>query len=90
MHTDVSTIHKSSQKMLNGKPKIMGKTRSHADTEKHIAKKGISASRIVAREGLLTGRAPDECGRAPDKSVGIVAYCPSSSHTDLTVCGKIP
>jgi hypothetical protein len=64
MHTDVSTIHESSQKKLKGRPKTIGKTRSQAGTEKHIAKYGINPSKMVPREGLLTWKPPDKCGRA--------------------------
>jgi hypothetical protein len=53
-HGVVSTIHKSSQKKLKGRPSIMGSTRSHQDTEKHIAMKGIRANKIAPSEGRFT------------------------------------
>jgi len=59
---EVRRSHAISQKKLNGKPRITGSMRSHRDTEKHIATKGISANKIAPRDGFrieAPGRAED-------------------------------
>jgi len=53
MHSGVSTIQAMSQERLKGNPNTIGSTRSHSDTEKHMAANGMSASAIAAVEGLL-------------------------------------
>jgi len=54
MHKLLSTIQATSQKRLNGRPKIIGSTRSQSETEKHIAMKGIRPSRTAPSDGFLT------------------------------------
>src|SRR5580704_10141083 len=54
MHSEVSTIQASSQKRLKGRPRTIGSTRSQTDTEKHIAKNGISPIKRAPNEGLFT------------------------------------
>ena len=54
MQSGVRTSHEMSQKKLNGKPRTMGYTRSHRDTEKQIATNGISPSKIAPTRGLRT------------------------------------
>ena len=54
MQTGVRTSQEISQKILNGRPKMMGFTRSHSETEKHTATNGASARSIAGTESLRT------------------------------------
>ena len=62
MHKELKPIHKTSQKRLNGRPKIMGSMRSQSGTEKHIAAKGISAISTARADGFLTTAALQASG----------------------------
>jgi hypothetical protein len=53
MQTGVRNNQSSSQKKLKGSPKIMGWMRSHRETEKHVAAKGMSPSRIEPIDGRV-------------------------------------
>jgi hypothetical protein len=46
-------IHDMSQNKLKGIPQTMGSIRSHSETEKHMAAKGISPSNKAPIDGLL-------------------------------------
>src|SRR5215469_404117 len=50
-HTLVSTIQQISQARLNGTPRIVGSTRSHRGTEKHMPAKGIRPTIIDLNDG---------------------------------------
>jgi hypothetical protein len=82
MQSDVSTIHESSQKRLKGTPKTIGSMRSQAATEKHMAKNGMSPSKIVPREGLFTWKPRDRCG--PD-----IAVPPDNSVSDCRILPQL-
>ena len=49
----VNAVHKINQNKLNGRPKIVGYTRSQIETEKHMAANGISPTMIEAVEGFF-------------------------------------
>src|SRR5581483_6144810 len=52
--TLVNTIQPTSQARLKGSPRIRGSTRSHSETEKHIAANGIAPSNSARTEGGRT------------------------------------
>src|SRR6266496_2726335 len=54
MQSGVRNSHKISQKKLNGRPRIVGYTRSHKETEKHTAMKGIRPKSNAPSEGRFT------------------------------------
>src|SRR5436309_377150 len=60
MQTGVSSTHNVNQKKLNGRPKMMGCIRSHSDTEKQDAAKGIKAKAIAPVDGRFMQEAPAE------------------------------
>jgi hypothetical protein len=53
MHKLLRTIHVTSQNKLNGRPKIVGWTRSQSGTEKHMPIKGINPKRRDVPDGFL-------------------------------------
>jgi len=57
-----------SQKRLNGMPKSIGSIRSHNETEKHIARNGISPSNRAPIDGVFIGRG--DPGGMPGNGVG--------------------
>src|SRR5215469_2440826 len=55
MHSGVRNIHRISQNRLKGTPNTVGWRRSHQETVKQTAIKGINPYRSAPREGRGTG-----------------------------------
>src|SRR5258708_4330706 len=57
------TIHATSQKRLKGRPRIIGDTRSHNGTEKHIPRKGTRPIARLSGDGFSIGYVLHLCYR---------------------------